>query len=77
MSDQDRIKQVLLGLQANALKFTQSGKVQIDVRILNKVQDNLSSMQRFLEISVTDTGVGIEYEDQDKLFKLFGFIQDT
>jgi len=24
-----------------------------------------------------DTGVGIEYEDQDKLFKLFGFVQDT
>ena len=24
-----------------------------------------------------DTGIGIEYEDQDKLFKLFGFVQDT
>ena len=32
---------------------------------------------KFLEISVIDTGVGIEYENQDKLFKLFGFIKDT
>ena len=71
MSDEDRIKQVLLGLQSNALKFTQEGKVQIDVKIVAKQED------KFLEISVTDTGVGIEYEDQDKLFKLFGFVKDT
>ena len=30
-----------------------------------------------MEISVIDTGIGIEYEDQDKLFKLFGFVQDS
>lgn len=33
-SDESRIKQVLLGLQSNALKFTQKGKVEIKVRIL-------------------------------------------
>ena len=32
---------------------------------------------KYLEISVIDTGAGIAYEDQDKLFKLFGFVQDT
>ena len=26
---------------------------------------------------MVDTGIGIEYEDQDKLFKLFGFVKDT
>ena len=30
--------------------------------------------QDYLEISVIDTGIGIPYEDQDKLFKLFGFV---
>jgi signal transduction histidine kinase len=35
-SDEDRIKQVLLGLQANALKFTQRGKVEISVSIERK-----------------------------------------
>ena len=67
-TDEDRIKQVLLGLQSNALKFTQQGKVSISVRIIIK------SSGKFLQISVIDTGVGIEYEDQDKLFKLFGFL---
>ena len=33
-SDESRIKQVLLGLQSNALKFTQKGKVEIKVRIV-------------------------------------------
>ena len=31
----------------------------------------------YLEIQVIDTGIGIKEEDQDKLFKLFGFVQDT
>jgi signal transduction histidine kinase len=30
-----------------------------------------------LQISVIDTGIGIAHEDQDKLFKLFGFVKDT
>jgi len=30
-----------------------------------------------LKFSVTDTGIGIPWEDQDKLFKLFGFIKST
>ena len=66
--DQDRVMQVLLGIQANALKFTREGRVQIDTTIIKK-EDG-----KFLQISVIDTGIGIEYEDQDKLFKLFGFV---
>jgi len=31
-------------------------------------------MQQFVQISVVDTGVGIAENDQDKLFKLFGFV---
>lgn len=32
---------------------------------------------KYLEISVIDTGIGIEYEDQDKLFKLFTFLDNS
>ena len=32
---------------------------------------------KYLEISVIDSGVGIQFEDQNKLFKLFGFVKDT
>ena len=63
--------QVLLCLQSNALKFTQEGYVKIVVEIVPKDENT------FLEIQVIDTGIGIKEEDQDKLFKLFGFVQDT
>ena len=35
------------------------------------------SNEKYLQISVIDTGVGIPIEEQDKLFKLFGFIEST
>lgn len=62
-----RIKQVLLNLQSNALKFTQKGKVEVQVSIVDG---------GFLEVKVIDTGIGIKQEDQTKLFQLFGFVQD-
>jgi signal transduction histidine kinase len=70
-SDRQRIMQVLLGLQSNAIKFTESGKVEINVKI-NVVGDD-----KLIEIAVLDTGIGIPYNEQDKLFKLFGFVNGT
>ena len=69
--DEHRIMQVLLGLQANALKFTQRGRVQTNIEILTN-EDG----KKLLKMSVIDTGIGIPKENQDKLFKLFGFVQD-
>ena len=67
--DEHRIMQVLLGIQANALKFTQKGKVLTKVEILTN-EDG----KKLLKMSVIDTGIGIPKENQDKLFKLFGFV---
>ena len=66
-TDEDRVMQVLLALQSNALKFTNQGKVTIEVKIL----------EGYLQISVIDTGIGIPKEDQGKLFKLFGFVKNS
>ena len=66
-TDQQRVMQVLLGLQSNALKFTQGGVVHIKVRI----DDD------YLQIAIEDTGVGISKDNQEKLFKLFGFLEET
>ena len=61
-ADERKVKQVLLNLLSNALKFTPAGG-RIDVRAV--VRDSTA------EISVTDTGVGIAPEDQDAVFEEF------
>lgn len=60
-ADEDKVKEVLINLIGNALKFTHHGGVSIKA-----VKD--ASM---LKISVNDTGSGIAKEDQDLLFKKF------
>ena len=60
--DERKVKQVLLNLLSNALKFTPEGG-RIDVRA--DLRDGLA------EISVTDTGVGIAPEDQETVFEEF------
>ena len=70
-SDEHRIMQVLLGIQQNAIKFTDEGQVQTIIKISKNDKD-----EEFLVIRVKDTGVGIARSDQKKLFKLFGFVQD-
>lgn len=63
--------QVLLNLQSNALKFTIQGQVKIVVEIVDQ------EMCSWLKVQVVDSGVGISAENQKKLFKLFGFVNDT
>jgi signal transduction histidine kinase len=60
--DERKVKQVLLNLLSNALKFTPEGG-RIDVRA--GVHDAVA------EVSVTDTGVGIAPEDQEAVFEEF------
>ena len=61
-ADERKVKQVLLNLLSNALKFTPEGG-RVDVRA--EFQGDMA------EISVTDTGVGIAPEDQDAVFEEF------
>jgi len=61
-ADERKLKQVLLNLLSNALKFTPEGG-RVDVRA--------ESREDVVEISVTDTGVGIAPEDQETVFEEF------
>ena len=61
-ADERKVKQVLLNLLSNALKFTPEGG-RIDVRA--------AMNEGLAEISVADTGVGIAPEDQEKVFEEF------
>ena len=56
-TDEQRLMQVLLNLQTNALKFTQKGKVTIRIEV-NKLDDG-----EYLVVRIIDTGLGIKQED--------------
>jgi nitrogen-specific signal transduction histidine kinase/CheY-like chemotaxis protein len=71
-ADETRVRQVLVNLISNALKFTDHGEVRIGVDV------NQQEGQPILEISVTDTGIGIYQQQLSELFKPFsqtGFSQ--
>ncbi len=61
VSDRRRVEQVLINLLNNAVKFTEQG----EVRVTCHVDDG------WLVTQVTDTGIGIRPEDEDKLFQPF------
>jgi len=62
VADERKVRQILLNLLSNAVKFTPDGG-KIDVRAIQS-QDRV-------EISVSDTGIGIAQEDQDAIFEEF------
>lgn len=67
MSDPVRLRQILVNLIGNALKFTEQG--EIVVTIVKKEAQTPSSV--LLEVSVSDTGIGIPEDQQHKLFQSF------
>jgi signal transduction histidine kinase len=67
--DPNRIRQIMLNLVSNALKFTQSGEVRLALRPLTSTS-GAPGVERF-EIAVSDTGVGISAEQMGKLFEAF------
>ncbi len=64
--DPGRIRQILINLTGNAIKFTEQGEVHIRVAV-----DEEAEHQATVRFSVTDTGIGIPLNHQDRLFKSF------
>ena len=67
--DSGRLRQVLINLVGNALKFTEQGGVHIQLVTVN--ESNVSSQKTILNFKVSDTGAGISLEDQHKIFEEF------
>lgn len=61
--DPSRIRQILINLISNAFKFTEEGQVLVEV--------NTTDKKNCLRFSVTDSGIGLTREQQEKLFKSF------
>lgn len=65
--DAYRIRQILMNLVGNAIKFTEQG--QVIIRIMGELQPSGKGLK--LTMSVMDTGIGISQDAQSKLFQVF------
>src|SRR5690606_23028965 len=66
LGDITRLRQILVNLVSNAVKFTQAGEVVVSSRIVGSSATRLT-----MQLSVRDTGIGIPAEQQSRLFKAF------
>jgi CheY-like chemotaxis protein len=67
--DEIRIRQVMLNIINNAIKYTEKGSVKVNI--------SYEREQEILLVSVSDTGIGIKPEDIDKLYNLFQRLEET
>lgn len=70
LADPLRLKQILVNLISNALKFTPEGKIRLSIKEVSHSENAFSK----LEFSVKDTGIGIKKENQKKIF--YSFVQE-
>jgi signal transduction histidine kinase len=64
--DAGRLRQIVVNLVANAIKFTEQGQVQVEVHSISQDEH-----QAHMRITVQDTGIGISPEVQQRLFQPF------
>jgi PAS domain S-box-containing protein len=69
--DPVRIRQVLVNLLGNAIKFTQQGEILVSVVPAGKIYNKNNKQFLDIEISVRDTGIGITKEKLGKIFESF------
>jgi len=72
-ADEKRLRQVLINLLGNAIKFTDKGQVTLRVSTVNEVIDN----QALIRFEVEDSGVGMTPEQLEKIFLPFEQVGDT
>ena len=78
VGDVTRLRQILVNLFNNAVKFTPAGSVFIEVRRLDAAPDDFADLGRFrLEFAVRDTGIGIPPNRLDRLFKAFSQVDSS
>jgi len=70
LGDSLRLGQVLLNLTNNAIKFTQHGVININIKVITELSQQPEN-DMMLEFSVADTGIGLSKEQTDRLFRPF------
>jgi hypothetical protein len=77
-SDYQRLKQVMLNLLGNAIKFTHEGGITISTDVVRKkVICQEQELPGMVRVRVADTGIGVSLDKQDKLFQLFSQVDGS
>jgi signal transduction histidine kinase len=66
VGDSLRLRQILMNLLTNAIKFTEKGRVSLEIEV-----ESACAREAWLRFTVTDTGIGISPEDQERIFAPF------
>ncbi|NJN59300.1 MAG: response regulator [Leptolyngbyaceae cyanobacterium SL_5_9] len=81
IGDVTRLRQVLVNLISNAVKFTKSGEVIVSVKVAQQPTDESASDALYpiytLQFAVKDTGIGIPANRMDRLFKSFSQVDSS
>lgn len=83
VGDVTRVRQILVNLISNAIKFTSTGSIEVCVTAKQKANntntDHSSNKLNtcILQFAVKDTGVGIEASEQERLFKVFSQVNSS
>ncbi|MBE6908660.1 MAG: response regulator [Ruminococcaceae bacterium] len=70
--DEIRIRQCVINILTNAVKYTEKGSVKLEIGFEKLSEDKIS-----LRFSVTDTGIGMKEEDLERLFSPFARIEEA
>jgi signal transduction histidine kinase/HAMP domain-containing protein/ActR/RegA family two-component response regulator len=75
VTDPQRLRQILKNLLANAFKFTERGRVHLQIGLAeagwNRQMESLANASSVVALSVVDTGIGIDDEHQQRVFEAF------
>jgi signal transduction histidine kinase/DNA-binding response OmpR family regulator len=66
VGDPGRLRQIVVNLVGNAIKFTERGEVVLDIEVAEPTGDGIE-----LHIQVRDTGIGVPHEQQARIFEAF------
>ncbi|NND99977.1 MAG: response regulator [Pirellulaceae bacterium] len=72
VGDPTRLRQIVMNLTGNAIKFTEQGEVIVSANVQSQRDDEL-----LLHVSVSDTGIGIPQEKQARVFEMFSQADST
>ena len=77
LADEKRLRQVLLNLLGNAVKFTDRGSVCLAIEVIEQTEIEAGEPQATIRFTVEDTGIGIAADQLERIFRPFEQVSET